>query len=154
MRDILRNARLRKIMGLTFILFFTFAFSFQCDRSLSGESLEPNTSNYSASMNNSVQQFTTTLNYNQYFAIHTDGWEGNAGNIYSWSFTGSNSYVGITVRVMDANNYSRFQNRIAYNYYIFSDGSKYIDSGEWTIPYTDTWYTVFINVDSDQQSTD
>lgn len=71
-----------------------------------------------------------------------------------WSFTGSNNFVGITLRAMTSVNFQKFKNGVAYSYFILSEGNYYIASGSWTPPSKAYWYLVFINWDPDQQSTD
>ncbi len=78
---------------------------------------------------------------------------GRASNNIKWEFEGSNSYVGIIVLAMDDDEFANFKNKKVYTYYILSNGKYYADSGDFDVPYSDTWYILFFNVDSDRQRT-
>ncbi|MCF2140372.1 MAG: hypothetical protein K9W44_10000 [Candidatus Lokiarchaeota archaeon] len=80
-------------------------------------------------------------------------WIMSGNDEISWSFSGTNTYVGIKVMVMDSANYNNFYYGYSYTYYLESSGDYYADSGTFTIPYSDTWYIIFANYDSDQEST-
>ena len=41
----------------------------------------------------------------------------------------------------------------AAEYTVLSPGVYYQDSGDFYVPYKDTWYIVFLNKDSDQETT-
>ena len=90
------------------------------------------------------------VDYNHYVAVY--GSAGDGYRIY-WEFSGSNSYVGITVYAMDSSNYADFRDGYSYSYDELSDGSYYASSGNFYPSYTSTWYIVFINWDPDQQTT-
>ncbi|MHA1720604.1 MAG: PKD domain-containing protein [Promethearchaeota archaeon] len=96
------------------------------------------------------ETYASVLDYGDYISNY--GWA-NGGDIKNWNFEGTNSHIGVIVRIMDSANYNNFQNSLTYSYYEVSDGSYYGDSGEFTVPYQDTWYTVFFNYDPDQQTT-
>jgi len=57
----------------------------------------------------------------------------------SWSFQGSNSYVGIYVMAMDSYDFDDFYYGFSFFYYELSDGGYYIHSGTFTVPYDETW---------------
>ena len=95
--------------------------------------------------------FSANLTMNQYAPVYAEA-EG-LDQLY-WEFAGSLSNIGITVRVMDSIQYLKFTNLESYIYYPLSDGSYYIDSGTFTVPYYDIkWYVVFINWDADNLQT-
>ncbi|MHA1775941.1 MAG: Loki-CTERM sorting domain-containing protein [Promethearchaeota archaeon] len=101
--------------------------------------------------NKPLSQDLTVLNYGEWAGYY---WDDAAGNDeISWSFSSSNSYVGITVMMMDSANYYNFDNGYSYTYYPQSSGNFISDSGTFTVPYSDTWYVIFVNWDSDMQST-
>lgn len=72
---------------------------------------------------------------------------------FDWEFDGSNNYVGITVYAMTDAEFSKFQNLLTFYAYTLSDGSYIRDSGTFKPRSDDTWYIVFLNSDSDMQTT-
>lgn len=71
----------------------------------------------------------------------------------TWSFQGSNNYVGIYVMAMDSDDFDYFDYGFSLFYYELSDGGYYIHSGTFNVPYDETWYIVFLNDDLDIEST-
>ncbi|MCG3224541.1 MAG: hypothetical protein H7647_08750, partial [Candidatus Heimdallarchaeota archaeon] len=71
-----------------------------------------------------------------------------------WSFSGSNSYVGIIVMAMDEYNFNKFDNgdMSAYAYFL-SDGNYIADYGTFKAKSDDVWYIVFWNFDAVIEST-
>ncbi|MFX1314091.1 MAG: hypothetical protein ACFFHD_16005 [Promethearchaeota archaeon] len=96
--------------------------------------------------------YVATVDYNEYVSIYSSSPCGSGDEFY-WEFSGSNHYVGITVMAMDSSEYYNFQYGYTYYYYSQSNGNYYGDSGSFYPTYTDTWYIVFVNWDSDVQST-
>ncbi|GAG27359.1 unnamed protein product, partial [marine sediment metagenome] len=93
-----------------------------------------------------------TIDYMEWAVVSAKG-VGPSGNVH-WEFSGSNNYVGIILWVMDSENYAKFQNlEVPDTFYIESDGSYYVDSGDFSPPQTATWYFLFVNFDSDEEST-
>ncbi|MFW9866515.1 MAG: toll/interleukin-1 receptor domain-containing protein [Candidatus Thorarchaeota archaeon] len=88
----------------------------------------------------------STLSYNDSVAVY------GVWDWLFWEFNGSNPIVGITVRIMDPSNYIEFQNLNPYTYHELSNGTKTFDHGIYNPPYS-SWYIVFINWDSDMQTT-
>lgn len=70
-----------------------------------------------------------------------------------WEFSGSNNYVGITVYAMTDAEFSKFQYLLTFYAYTLSNGSYIRDSGTFKPRSHDTWYVVFLNSDSDMQTT-
>ena len=73
---------------------------------------------------------------------------GNAfgGDTIVWDFVGSDDTVGIIAMAMDAENYLDFYYGYSFTYWPLSDGSNYVDSGVFNVPYSDEWYVVFDTV--------
>lgn len=94
--------------------------------------------------------YESSLAYGEYVYFYTSAGEGDK---FRWEFSGTNSYVGITVFALTDTEFSKFQNLQTYYYYSLSNGSYYIDSGHFIPPSYDTWYIVFRNIDSDIQIT-
>jgi len=93
-----------------------------------------------------------TIDYLEWAVLSAKG-VGPSGNVH-WEFSGSNNYVGIILWVMDSENYAMFKNlEVPDTFYTESDGTYYIDNGDFSPPQTATWYFLFVNYDSDQQST-
>ncbi|MHA1371713.1 MAG: PKD domain-containing protein [Promethearchaeota archaeon] len=93
------------------------------------------------------------VNYTQWVYIYwlssTDG-----GDIINWAFQGTNPSVGITAMAMDSASFSNLVASNPFTYYPLSGGTLTSDSGNFTVPYTDSWYIVFANNDIDQEPTD
>ncbi len=94
--------------------------------------------------------YEASLSYGAYgyFTINAD-----KGDKIHWEFSGTNSYVGITVYAMTDSEFYKFENYQTYYSYELSDGSNYRDSGTFTVTSYDTWYLVFLNIDSSMQTT-
>jgi hypothetical protein len=75
---------------------------------------------------------------------------GYVGYSIKWSFESFNPTVGITVIVMDQDEYQKLINSQSYVSYTISDGSYQKASGAYDVPYPDYWYVLFINLDPDQ----
>ena len=93
---------------------------------------------------------TTTLDYNQYVSVY---YTTEYNDQIDWSFSGDNQYVGIIVYAMEEEEYLEFQSGGSPALYTLSSGDYVSDSGTFTVAYDDVWYIVFLNEDSDQQST-
>jgi len=91
-----------------------------------------------------------TLNYNEYVSVSISA---NQFGKIQWSFSGSNTNVGITVRAMEYSEYLDFVGGYSYTYYSLSSGSYYSASGTWTPSKQAVWYIIFWNHDSVMQST-
>jgi len=90
--------------------------------------------------------------------LYYEDWEGfwwiaEGNDEIDWSFSGSNTFVGVDVFAVDYDNYYNFYNGYSYTYYSLSNGGYYADSGTFTVPYSDDWYIIWANWDSDIQST-
>jgi len=81
---------------------------------------------------------------------------GHASDSVDWEFEGTNPDVGITVWAMDEDDYEDYidgnPQTIAY-YYSLSSGGYTKKSGSWNVDHSDTWYILFINKDTDQETT-
>ena len=88
------------------------------------------------------------LNHDEVYAV-----SGSAEEKIKWSFESSKSYICITVWIMDDADWYNYQNHFSYSKIVVSDGSKNNDSGTHTVPYLDTYYVLFINLDSDEETT-
>lgn len=93
-------------------------------------------------------QYTFSLSYGDYYAISSGKEVGEIGSIV-WSFEGSNTNVGISVWILDKDNFTKFSEKDPSLGFEVSDGSYYSASGSWTPYKTDVWYIVFIHADSD-----
>ena len=127
------------------ILVFTFFFI------IAASNIQGSTPNYAYVQNYSEQPLelssSTYLTYNNSVAKH-----GFASNSIQWSFDTDKSYIDITVYAMDKDNYALITVG-GYSYYTLSHGNRDQDDGSWTPPYSDTWYIVFINWDSNKEGT-
>jgi len=97
-------------------------------------------------------------------STHWEGWLDYKENItfsqavttnydVDWSFTSSVGNIYINIIAMDEWNYTDFTTGgIGYSYWTIVPGSN-SGSGEWDIPYDDTWYVTFRNNDDDEGST-
>ncbi len=94
--------------------------------------------------------YVENVSYNDYWAVYSTS---EVYNYLTYNFSSSKTYIGITVRAINAGNYSKFVNNLTHSYYTLSSGSQYSYSGTWSIPYCSVWYVVFLNLDSDQEST-
>jgi len=70
-----------------------------------------------------------------------------------WEFSGSNSLVGIKVYAMIDTEFAKFKNSQSFNSYQLSDGSHVQDSGTFIPKSNNEWYIVFLNADSNHQTT-
>lgn len=94
--------------------------------------------------------YEASLSYGEYAYFST---EADKGDKFHWEFSGTNSYVGIKVYAMTDSEFYKFQNYQTFYSYKLSDGSYYRDSGTFRVTSYDTWYLVFLNADSDMQTT-
>ena len=95
-----------------------------------------------------IENFSTnTLNYNGSVQKH-----GSASESITWSFESSKSYIDITVYAMTDEEYAKITVG-GYIFYTLSSGASDEDDGTWTVPFSDTWYIVFINWDSNKETT-
>ncbi len=73
---------------------------------------------------------------------------------FHWEFSSSKANIGIIVYGMDNSSYTyNFLLNSTNNLFLLSDGSKSSDSGVWEIDDKDMWCIVFLNNDTDMQST-
>ena len=93
----------------------------------------------------------TVLNTDEYVSTYM-GYLSTSDSV-SWSFSSSNSAVGITVRAMTSSEYSDFVASQTYYYYSLSNGNYNSDSGTWSPSSSSSYYIVFINFDSSGTST-
>jgi hypothetical protein len=70
-----------------------------------------------------------------------------------WSFESSNSQVGITVLVMNHDEYNKYKASQTASFYTLSDGTHTSDSGTFEVPAEDYWVIMLMNVDPDHQQT-
>ncbi|MGV9172085.1 MAG: DUF7575 domain-containing protein [Promethearchaeia archaeon] len=102
------------------------------------------------------------LDYNNYTATSND-----AEYEIGWEYSSSNANVSITVVAMDNSAYSSFDyyvNDADYDleqaleyvsqYYSLCSGFPVENNGTWDVPQQDTWYILFLNQDSDKESTE
>jgi len=94
--------------------------------------------------------YEASLPYGSYIYFHQIADENYE---IKWEFSGSNSYVGIKVYAMTDLEFDKFQNLQTFYSYQLSDGSYIRDSGTFTPRSHDDWYVVFLNADSDMQTT-
>ena len=93
-----------------------------------------------------AKTYSANLDFGEYLYVFSSKTMDSDGHI-DWSYTGSNSYVGITVWILDDENFAIFQSIGAAYGYEQSDGSYYSDSGSFDIPNEDIWYIVFMHND-------
>lgn len=100
--------------------------------------------------NKPISSSSGLLEYGQfcYDHIHT-----NSMDNISWSFSSSNPNVSIYVMAMDFDNFSLFNLTQSSFAKTLSPGNLKTDMGTFTPNYPDTWYIVYLNNDSDEQST-
>lgn len=73
---------------------------------------------------------------------------------FHWEFSSSKANIGIIVYGMENSSFTYdFLLNHTTNLLLLSDGSKSEDSGVWEIDDKDMWYIVFLNNDTDMQST-
>ncbi|MHA1673854.1 MAG: Loki-CTERM sorting domain-containing protein, partial [Promethearchaeota archaeon] len=77
--------------------------------------------------------------------------EGN--DILNWGYTSLNPEIGARVYAMDEAEFDKLQNNDPYYKWILSETEISINSGNFSIPYNDTWYIVYINLDADAEPT-
>lgn len=93
------------------------------------------------------RNYSATLGFGEYFYTSSDKLIGTEGFV-DWSFSGSNSFVGIDVYIMDEFNFELFQVEWFFTKgYTVSDGSYYDDYGSFDFPKEDYWYIVFYHND-------
>ena len=99
---------------------------------------------------------TITLLHSDYYAVR-----GESSDYISWRFDGTPSNIDIYVLIMDDSRYDYFYYDVIGlglaatvngNYLKVSDGTESQDSGEFEVPYSDTWYVIFANIDNDGDS--
>jgi hypothetical protein len=93
---------------------------------------------------------TKTLSYSEYVIVDSDR---ERAADFHWEFKSSKSHIGIIVLGMDDEGYDNFKLNYSAGIQILSDGSKSEDSDTWEITYKDMWYIVFLNNDTDKEST-
>jgi len=106
--------------------------------------------NFISDIGNPNSSFEFSLDYNEYVTVYSTS---GSGDRLHWSFSGTNTFVGIIVQVLDSLNYARLQSNDTYSFEELSDGSYYSDSGDYYPASSSTWYFLFINIDPDQQTT-
>jgi len=106
--------------------------------------------NFYSDIGNPKSSFEYSLDYNEYVTVYSTS---GSGDRLHWSFSGTNTFVGIIVQVLDSLNYARLQSNDTYSFEELSDGSYYSDSGDYYPASSSTWYFLFINIDPDQQTT-
>jgi len=89
-----------------------------------------------------------TLPYGYFLGAHA-----YASDRIEWSFESSKSHIGITVLVMDYDNYNNYRNYGFATYSKESDGSLSSDSGSYKVPHGNEWYILFVNKDTDNEVT-
>ncbi|KKN20503.1 hypothetical protein LCGC14_0934990 [marine sediment metagenome] len=94
--------------------------------------------------------YEASLAYSEYIYFH---FIADENDIIRWEFSGTNSYVGVTVYAMTKLEFEKFQNLQIYYRYILSDGTNYRDSGVFHPLSNDDWYIMFYNDDSSVQIT-
>ena len=94
--------------------------------------------------------YESSLPYGSYLGVHKIADENYE---IRWEFSGSNNYVGIKVYAMTDLEFDKFQNLQTFYSYQLSDGSYYEASGTFIPRSYDDWYVVFLNADSDMQTT-
>ena len=94
--------------------------------------------------------YESSLAYGEYVYFYANAGEDDK---FKWVFSGTNSYIGITVFAMTNTEFLKFQNLQTFYAYRLSNGSYYRASGIFYPPSSDTWYIVFLNVDPDNQTT-
>jgi len=94
---------------------------------------------------------TEYLVFSEYLAV---GAEVKEDAEIEWSFSGSNSYVGIIVMAMDHYNFLKFADGdlSAYAYFL-SNGNYIVDYGTFLAKTDDTWHIIFWNFDAVIEST-
>lgn len=70
-----------------------------------------------------------------------------------WSFESSNSEVGITVLVMEHDEFNKYKSSQPSSYYTLSDGTHVSDSGAFEVPSEGYWVIMLINADPAMQQT-
>lgn len=94
---------------------------------------------------------TDYLNFGQYVSMGANVKEDAD---IEWSFSGSNSYVGIIVMAMDQYNFNKFDNGdLSAFVYILSDGDYISHHGTFRARSDDKWFIVFLNLDLVFEST-
>ncbi len=88
--------------------------------------------------------------YGEYTNVH--GSSDNDDKI-DWQFSSSKTNIGITAMAMTYSNYLIFQSSGSFQYSLLSPGNYYAANGAFRPPSSDTWYIVFLNNDSDHQTT-
>src|SRR5271157_1987436 len=67
-----------------------------------------------------------------------------SGRPFQWMFCIAASDTGVTCIAMDSTNYTEFTGGQNYQRTTLSDGSHYLDSGTFYVPYPERWYILFI----------
>jgi hypothetical protein len=129
----------RKTLIVVFCIMISFGFSFSFS-SNQQQNLEfkkvPKTSG------------SQTVPYGYFLGAHA-----YAADRIEWSFESSKSHIGITVLVMDYDNYNTYKDYGFGTYGTASNGSLSNDSGSYQVPYGNEWYILFVNKDSDNEAT-
>jgi len=101
-------------------------------------------------INNPKSAFELSIDYGEYVTVHATA---GSGDRLQWSFSGTNTFVGITVLVLDSTNYANMLSNETYSSDLLSDGSYYSAEGNFNPTYSSTWYFLFWNNDADHQNT-
>lgn len=109
-----------------------------------------NSDNFYSQNDNIKLSSEASIGYGGYTYFYA---EADEEDRFDWEFDGSNSYVGITVYAMTDAEFYKFQKFLTFYVYTLSDGSYIRDSGTFKPRSDDTWYVVFLNDDSDMQTT-
>jgi len=100
-----------------------------------------------------AEQLTHTVEYNSQVNSYYIG--ADCMDRFTWSFSSSNTIIGITVLAMNAGNFSNLGvSGVNVTYYSLSPGGYTSDSGGFQPEYYDTWYILYWNNDTDAQPTD
>ena len=91
-----------------------------------------------------AKNYSTTLSYNEYYTV-TSRFNLTENRIIEWSFTGSNNLTGIEVWILDEGNLTFYEDFGIALGYQESDGTHYIDSGTFNVPYNAKWNDLFIH---------
>ncbi len=93
---------------------------------------------------NSVKALTAsdTLYFGDYHYFYWTTQKGPPQYV-DWYFSGSNSYVGIEVWLLNDEGFADFQSLSSFSGYQLSDGGYYRADGVYDLPYEDYWYVVF-----------
>ena len=86
-----------------------------------------------------------TVNYGEYCYLYN-----TCETSIDWSFSGSNTFIGLEAWIFNEENFKKFQNDESPTGWKVSSGSYYADQGSQALNDCDVWYFVVINSDPDQ----